>query len=1007
MTNNLKRYNPYPGPRPFEIGEQEIFFGRERETRELLSLIISHKVVLLYAQSGAGKSSLLNAGVIPLLKKEGFDVLPIARVRGFEMEGINLKEIPDIYSFNTLMGWVEDKTDLTSLASISVTTFLRERKNLTDEDGMPLPMVVVFDQFEELFTSYPEHWKEREEFFRQIADALEAKDIMLRILFIIREDYLAKLDSYTHLLPERLRTRYHLERFRQQAACMAVEKPLLNIGCSFTEMVAANLVQQLLIIRSESNTGETIETIGEYVEPVQLQVICQNLWLNLPEDVTIITPEHLHAFGDVNKALTDFYIRIIEIVKKQTNIKEEELRNWFNTELITPVGTRGTVFRGHEYTGKIPNSAVDILEDHHIIRAEMRAGAHWYELTHDRLIEPIRKSNETWFLHQQEEEQKRQVDIERQLAEKQKHRAEEQTRKAKILRKMAAGLVLMVLLVSGAGAYAFYQQQQAESEREKAEVARLDEIKARKAEEREREKAEKAMLNEMKARKAEEGEREKAEKAMLNEMKARKAEEREREKAETMKVHEEKARKIAERERKKAEESEKKAINAGQRAKEQANIALAQKLIIQSESIRKQRPNLLPLSVLLAVESLERLPLSLKQELTQILRDGLSLLPYPIASMTAHSAPINAVAFSPNGEYIATASKDNTALIWKTTTGQKAAHIKHMDNVSAVAFSPNGKYLATASWDNTACIWDVASGKKITSMKHQGHVYSVAFNHDSMYLATAGEDNTARVWKVDTGQEVTRAKHTDRVFTAAFSPNGKYLVTVSEDNIARIWNVDNGKEITLLRHKSNISVAIFSPDGRYLATGSWDNTARLWNVTTAREITRITHKSDVSALAFSRDGTYLATASWDNTVRIYETASGHEIARMSHNDYVSDVAFSPNGKYIATASWDKTARIWEWKTNTPREVTRIAYHNYVSNVAFSMNGRYLVTVSSNNVQVWDADISGRNDKLWSAQPDELIAEACSRLTSNLTKEEWKQYLHDEPYRETNKIAQSR
>jgi len=419
MTAEIKSRNPYPGPRPFEREEQRLFFGREREVRELRSLITAHRAVLLYAQSGAGKTSLLNAGLIPSLTKEEFEVLPVARVRGFEPEDIDLKGIPNIYVFNTLMVWAGDNVGPRSLVSTSIVTFLEEREHLMDEQGLSLPRVAIFDQFEELFTSYPGRWKEREDFFSQVVEALEA-DPLLRVLFVIREDYLASLDSYVDFLPERLRTRCRLERLRADAACQAVEGPLRDTECSFAPGVASCLVRQLLNIRVKSAAGELVEAIGEYVEPVQLQIVCQRLWLNLPREVTIITADDLQEFGDVEEAIKSLYEGAIEKAVKETGVDEGDLRDWFNDKLITPAGTRGTVFQGKEQTEGIPNSAVDVLEAQHIIRAEMRAGARWYELTHDRLIEPIRKSNE------------------------ERERAEEQ-RRARRLRRLAAALIAICI----------------------------------------------------------------------------------------------------------------------------------------------------------------------------------------------------------------------------------------------------------------------------------------------------------------------------------------------------------------------------------------------------------------------------------------------------------------------------------------------------------------------------------------------------------------------------------
>lgn len=241
MNDDLENRNPYPGPRPFEQEEQKLFFGREREARELLSLVIAHRAVLLHAQSGAGKTSLLNAGLIPLLTREEFEVLPIARVRGFKFEDISIREIPNIYVFNTLMSWAGDVKDTKPFIFRSIVGFLKERGHLMDKYEQPLPRIIIFDQFEELFTSYLGRWKEREGFFSQVDEALK-DDHLLRVLFVIREDFLASLDSYSDLLPERLSTRYRLERLRREAACLAVEGPLRNTGCLFAEGVASRLV---------------------------------------------------------------------------------------------------------------------------------------------------------------------------------------------------------------------------------------------------------------------------------------------------------------------------------------------------------------------------------------------------------------------------------------------------------------------------------------------------------------------------------------------------------------------------------------------------------------------------------------------------------------------------------------------------------------------------------------------------------------------------------------------
>ena len=391
LPENLLK-NPYVGPRPFETHERQLFFGRDWEAEELVALIVAHPAVLFYAQSGAGKSSLLNAKIVPKLRdEEGCEVLPVARVRGDIPEGIQTEQIENLYAFNALLNWTEEITVTPAqLVNLSLAEFLNLLPHQSDNEGYPALRVIVFDQFEELFTFYPERWPEREKFLLQVHEAL-ADDLSLRVLFVIREDYLAQLDPHLYFLPEQLRYRFRLERLRQEAALVAVVGPLRGTGRSFAPGVAEALVAELLKIRVEGRAGEFVEAKGEFVEPVQLQVVCQSLWTDLPPEVLEISESQLLAFGNVDQALTKFYERALQNTIQQIKLTstvarlvpaytEWQLRDWFERDLITPAGTRGLVYRGTKTTGGVPNTAVDMLESHHLIRGEQRAGARWYEL---------------------------------------------------------------------------------------------------------------------------------------------------------------------------------------------------------------------------------------------------------------------------------------------------------------------------------------------------------------------------------------------------------------------------------------------------------------------------------------------------------------------------------------------------------------------------------------------------------------------------------------------------
>src|SRR5438309_694926 len=156
---------PFVGPRPFKREDAPLFFGRTDEADELLSLVVADREVLLYAQSGAGKTSLLNARLGPMLEAEGFEVLPVARVRCESAEEIETRQVANVYVFNVLAGWSALARQVGQLNTMTLADFLNELPQQLDKEGSPRPRVLIFDQFEELFTFYPERASDRRGFF--------------------------------------------------------------------------------------------------------------------------------------------------------------------------------------------------------------------------------------------------------------------------------------------------------------------------------------------------------------------------------------------------------------------------------------------------------------------------------------------------------------------------------------------------------------------------------------------------------------------------------------------------------------------------------------------------------------------------------------------------------------------------------------------------------------------------------------------------------------------------
>ena len=383
--------NPYVGPRSFQDTDSDRarYYARDEEAETLFSLILMHRLVLFYSSSGAGKSSLINARLKPYLQQENFTVLPTCRVGGTT----NPDDISSNVFVYNLLAHLAPNSNQDELAGVTLSSFLQAnlKPPETEDEYFEATRILIIDQFEEIVTAQREHWAQRHEFFQQLAQAMK-DDPLLWVLLVMREDYIASIEPYAHLLPDKLRVRYHMQRMDAEAALEAIEEPAKQFGRPFEATVAEQIVNDLRQIRV-TNREETVA--GEFVEPVQLQVVCYELWLRLQDQpAPIISQADINAFADVDRTLGDYYARAIENVAVKTNVTERQIRKWFEDELITESDTRNIIFRREQTTGNLPNEAVELLaNEYFILRSDTRAGGLWYELAHDRFIPAIRKSN--------------------------------------------------------------------------------------------------------------------------------------------------------------------------------------------------------------------------------------------------------------------------------------------------------------------------------------------------------------------------------------------------------------------------------------------------------------------------------------------------------------------------------------------------------------------------------------------------------------------------------------
>ena len=319
----------------------------------------------------------------------------------------------------------------------------------------------------------------------------------------------------------------------------------------------------------------------------------------------------------------------------------------------------------------------------------------------------------------------------------------------------------------------------------------------------------------------------------------------------------------------------------------------------------------------------------------------------------AHQGWVWHAEFTQDGARILTASADKTAKLWDTASGELIASFDHQDAVYDAAFSPDGARILTASADHTAKLWNAASGKLIASFAHQGIAWDVAFSPDGTRILTTSADNTAKIWDAASAQLIASFEHQDDVWRAAFSPDGTRIVTTSADKTAKLWDATSGELIASFDHQDAVQQAAFSPDGARVLTASWDKTAKLWDATSGELIASFDHQDGLWHTAFSPDGARILTGSADKTAKLWDAASGELIASFAHQQGIRWTAFSPDGARILTASNDKTAKLWDAASG--RSVASFAHQDGLYHASFSPDGARILTASADNTaKLWDA-----------------------------------------------------
>jgi WD40 repeat protein len=931
----LDEQNPWPALDSFHEADRKFFRGRAEVTNEVLRLVLRERVTVLYGVSGIGKSSLLEAGLFPLLRQQG--ALPISIRFDFSSDDPDLTgQVKRAISAQAEAGGVEAPAHA-ELETLWEYLHRREQSFWDDRNRLVMP-VLVFDQFEELFTlgaERPEKQARARELLVQLADLAEGRapqDLaewleehpesatnftfdshQYRILIGVREDYLAYLEDLRDLMPGIVLNRKRLWAMDGAAA--------LEVVSQAQRLISPEVAEQ--VVRFVARAGSAAKLADMVVEPALLSVMCSEL----NEKRRSRAEEQISAGllqGSKDEILRDFYERATGDVSAST-------RKFIEEQLILDPGYRDTV--ALEAALKRPGVTegdVGRLVKRRLVRVEERGGVRRIELTHDLLIGVIRESRDKRHLTEKAEEEK----TAREIAEQRERAARKTLRRTRALAAVFILLAVAAVVMAGWALVATKAARRAQQET----LVTLARSQVQQGETMHEQGDEDNLALAYFARAIRVDPAFGTPKPWIASLLLQGRLSR------MVFPHTD-------------------AVNA-------AAFSPDGKLVVtacdddagQVWDAATGAPVGLPLQHADAVVAATFSPDG-KWVLTGSM-DGTAQVwdaatSKPVGARMHHEFQVYLAVFSRDGKRVLTASHDQTARVWDAATGEPVGP-PIMDNGALAAFSPDGKWVAALSAANAARVWNAETGQPVSPpVTHAGFINDMAFSPDGEWVVTASMDNTARVWEAATGKTVgLPLRHNDSVYSAAFNSNGKWVVTASGDKTARIWEAATGDPVgPPMRHAQMVATAVFSPDGKQILTRTKPdyNVVKTWEAGTGIELGLAVQEEDsINSAEFSPDGRWIVTASKDKTARVWPAFASRAVGlELPHKDKAPPV-LSPDSRWVVTAPGDSTARIWETATGKSAGLA-MPLSAPLQSAAFSRDGQRIVTAdASGSVRVWEA-----------------------------------------------------
>ena len=962
----MRLSSPYKGLDAFGDSDLDafLFFGREREREIVVANLIAARLTVLYGPTGVGKSSLLRAGVARALRE--------------------LPEEPLVVVFDH---WGDDPSaDLA--AAVAHASGEPSGEGLLDVIGRAQrerDVYLILDQAEEYFV-----YHEQESGFEAELASLVGDPLRVNVLLALREDSLARLDRFKPRIPSVYSNSLRLDRLDREAGRVAIVRPVERWNELEQAAVAVDpsLVEAVLdgvragrIEQAGGLGGVEVNGRPASVEAPYLQLVMQRVWeVERAADSSELRASTLAELGGARQVVADHLERAIA----DLDPRQRDVAALLFTYLVTPSGTK----IAHElpdlaeYAGVSAAEAAPVVQtlSHHRILRPDEAGR--VEIFHDVLAAEVlawRRAHEAVRT------------LERERAESRRRH-----RRLAWLAGLAVGALLLTALLA---AFAMSQRSDA---RVRARQARADELDANAGGVLDKDPE----LGLLLALDAVRREASQSSESMLRRvlLAARARSVVDFGKPLLGAVVRGSSLVVASRDGQVVVASRR----SGRRERtyatgaEAAHVSFADdgtslltgqdgrlRLVGPTGRIRELRLSSRARTAALSPDG--RLAAVVDRRVVEVVDTKTGAVRRRIARPGVESVAIS------RGDARLLLGGFETVTLWDMKSGRLVRSFPHHEkHAVAVAFSPSGRLVASASTDDLARVWQAATGDLVgIATTHQNALTDVGFSGDSDLIVTASKDGTARVSKADGGTLLaTLVGHGDAVTSAEFvGGDPSLVVTASVDGTARIWDATFQPQLRLLArmatrvadvrvvgaHTIRVSTVdgrthiVDTRSGRQLRSGlgggkSMRATAPDGTTATIRGMVVVLrrpdgsvallkgHRDRIYSVAFSPDGRLLATASKDHDARVWDVATGEPLLRLQHNTKVRDAEFSPDGRWLVTAA----GRVAVWDTRDGTSIVRLQGHEgSVAAASFDRSGRWILTGGDDHtVRIYRCAICG-------------------------------------------------